>query len=57
VKAGLVKPNPTHCLCSLGMMENLFSKVANNTVNVEVEISDQKRNRLYSFRNLFGILQ
>lgn len=36
VKAGLVKPNPTHCLCSLGMMENLFSKVANNTVNVEL---------------------
>lgn len=34
VKAGLAKPNPTHCLCSQGMMENLFSKVHKGTVNV-----------------------
>ena len=36
VKAGLAKPNPTHCLCSQGMMENLFSKVHKGTVNVEL---------------------
>lgn len=36
VKAGLAKPNPTHCLCSQGMMESLFSKVHNGTVNVEL---------------------
>ena len=36
VKAGLAKPNPTHCLCSQGMMESLFSKVHSGTVNVEL---------------------
>ena len=36
VKAGLARPNPTHCLCSQGMMESLFSKVHSGTVNVEL---------------------
>ena len=36
VKAGLAKPNPTHCLCSQGMMESLFSKVHSGTVNVDL---------------------
>ncbi len=25
VKAGLAKPNPVHCLCSVGLMESIFS--------------------------------
>jgi predicted ArsR family transcriptional regulator len=36
VKAGLAKPNPTHCLCSQGMMESLFSKVCRGPVSVEL---------------------
>jgi len=36
VKAGLAKPNPTHCLCSVGMFEALFSSVCRGSVTVEV---------------------
>lgn len=36
VKAGLAKPNPIHCLCSMGLMENLFSAVCQGPVSVEV---------------------
>lgn len=36
VKAGLAKPNPIHCLCSQGMMEQIFSYVCKGDVHVEV---------------------
>lgn len=36
VKAGLAKPNPVHCLCSAGLMENIFSAVCRGPVSVEV---------------------
>lgn len=36
VKAGLAKPNPIHCLCTVGMFETLFSEVCQGPVSVEV---------------------
>jgi predicted hydrocarbon binding protein len=36
VRAGLAKPNPIHCLCSVGMMETLFESVCKGPVRVEV---------------------
>ena len=36
VKAGLAKPNPVHCLCSVGLMESLFSTVCQGSVSVEI---------------------
>ncbi|UCE20154.1 MAG: hypothetical protein JSV84_07415 [Gemmatimonadota bacterium] len=36
VRAGLAKPNPVHCLCSLGLMESLFSAVCRGRVNVDL---------------------
>ncbi len=36
VKAGLAKPNPVHCLCSMGLMESLFVVVCQGPVSVEV---------------------
>jgi len=36
VKAGLAKPHPVHCLCSKGLMENLFSTVCKGPVSVEI---------------------
>jgi predicted ArsR family transcriptional regulator len=36
VRAGLAKPNPVHCLCSLGLMESLFSAVCRGQVSVEL---------------------
>ena len=36
VKAGLARPNPVHCLCSIGLMESLFSAVCQGPINVEV---------------------
>jgi predicted hydrocarbon binding protein len=36
VKAGLAKPNPVHCLCSVGLMEGIFSAVCRGLVSVEV---------------------
>jgi predicted hydrocarbon binding protein len=36
VKAGLAKPNPVHCLCTVGMFETLFSEVCQGPVSVEV---------------------
>lgn len=36
VKAGLAKPNPVHCLCTVGMFESVFSAVCLGPVNVEV---------------------
>jgi len=36
VKAGLARPNPTHCTCSAGMFEALFSSVCRGSVSVEV---------------------
>jgi len=36
VRAGLAKPNPTHCLCSQGMWETLFSAVSKGPVSVEI---------------------
>ena len=36
VKAGLARPNPVHCLCSVGLMESIFSAVSQGPVSVEV---------------------
>jgi len=36
VRAGLAKPNPVHCLCSVGLMESIFSAVCQGPVSVEV---------------------
>lgn len=36
VKAGLARLNPVHCLCSVGLMEHLFSTVCSGSVNVEI---------------------
>ena len=36
VKAGLAKPNPVHCLCTVGMFESVFSAVCQGSVNVEI---------------------
>ncbi len=36
VRAGLAKPNPVHCLCSVGLMESIFSAVCRGPVSVEV---------------------
>ena len=36
VKAGLAKPNPIHCSCSIGLMEGIFSAVCREPVSVEV---------------------
>lgn len=36
VKAGLAKPNPVHCLCTVGMFESVFSSACQGPVNVEV---------------------
>jgi hypothetical protein len=36
VKAGLSKPNPVHCLCTIGLFETIFSKVCKGPVEVEV---------------------
>ncbi len=36
VRAGLAKPNPVHCLCSVGLMESIFSAVCRGPVNMEV---------------------
>lgn len=36
VKAGLARPNPTHCLCTVGMFEELFSSVCRGPVVVRV---------------------
>lgn len=36
VKAGLAKPNPVHCLCTIGMFESVFSAACQGPVNVEV---------------------
>jgi predicted hydrocarbon binding protein len=36
VKAGLARPNPVHCLCTVGMFETLFSAVSKGPVEVEV---------------------
>ena len=36
VKAGLAKPNPVHCLCTVGMFESVFSAVCQGPVNVDI---------------------
>lgn len=36
VKAGLARPNPTHCVCTVGLIETLFSTVCLGNVTVEV---------------------
>jgi len=36
VKAGLAKPNPVHCLCSVGLIESYFSSVCPGPVSVEI---------------------
>jgi len=36
VKAGLAKPSAVHCLCSIGLMEGIFSAVCRGPVGVEV---------------------
>lgn len=36
VRAGLARPNPTHCLCTTGMLEELFSSVCQGPVVVTV---------------------
>lgn len=36
VRAGLAKPNPIHCLCTVGMFEELFSAVCQGPVVVKV---------------------
>ena len=36
VKAALAKPNPVHCLCTVGMFESVFSSACQGPVNVEV---------------------
>jgi len=36
VKSGLATPNPVHCLCSKGLMEQLFAGVCNGPVEVEL---------------------
>ena len=36
VKEGLARPNPIHCLCTVGMFEHIFSAVCQGPVNVEV---------------------
>ena len=36
VRAGLARPSPTHCLCTIGMFEALFSSVCRGTVAVTV---------------------
>ncbi|MEA1976409.1 MAG: hypothetical protein U9N80_00755 [Chloroflexota bacterium] len=36
VKAGLARISPVHCLCSIGLMEKLFSAVCTGPVVVEV---------------------
>ncbi len=35
VRSGLIDLHPVQCLCSLGMMEIIFSKVTSKTVTVE----------------------
>jgi len=35
-KAGLARVSPVHCLCSVGLMEHLFSTVCTGSVNVKV---------------------
>jgi hypothetical protein len=36
VRAGLARPNPTHCLCTVGLFEELFASVCQGPVVVEV---------------------
>jgi len=36
VRAGLARPNPIHCLCTVGMFERIFSAVCRGPVRVEV---------------------
>ncbi len=36
VKAGLARPNPIHCMCTVGMFERIFSAVCQGPVRVEV---------------------
>ncbi len=36
VEAGLAEPNPTFCLCSAGMFENLFARFHPGTVRTEL---------------------
>jgi len=36
VEAGLAEPNPTFCLCSAGMFENLFAPFCQETVETEI---------------------
>lgn len=36
VRSGLIDLHPIQCLCSQGMMENIFSKVTKKSVRVEI---------------------
>ena len=36
VRGGLVRPNSVHCLCSIGLMESLFSSVCRGPVHAEL---------------------
>ena len=37
VRSGLIELHPIQCLCSQGMMEMIFSKVAKKAVRVEIK--------------------
>ena len=36
VRAGLAQPNPTHCLCSKGLMQELFEALCKGPVTVDM---------------------
>jgi|GEM_PF-1194847 len=54
VKAGLAKPNPIHCLCTVGMFETLFSSVSEGPVDVEVIQTIGDGDRACEFYVAFG---
>jgi hypothetical protein len=54
VKAGLAKPNPVHCLCTVGMFETLFSAVGESQVDVEVVQTIGGGDRACEFYVSFG---
>lgn len=53
VRAGLARPNPVHCLCSLGLMESLFSTVCRGQVKVELVRSIGNGHEVCEFNVVF----
>ena len=58
VRAGTIELHPVQCYCSQGMMETIFSKVAGNTIEVDIKRSIGRGDNVCEFRIRFcGVAQ